>query len=1194
VAGSFDKEVLGIELDLDPAGAVRGIRDWNKAVSKVMKDVAGETAKFGSSQRGIYARARSGWKDYQAEVIRTRETMKRWSENTVKAMADNYRRIQDQRKLLARVSGDRADQARDAIRHLEGENKRLKEINKEIQSLGKEHIDITLGEELGREMQEAGEALRYKIEDAGQLLAGPLEAVFRKDLPGAIGEVGNLMNKGLSKSAMYFAKGAAKWSARLMGKGMGMAEAGAAKGGIMGKSMAGLGKALGGIGGLVGKLGPLIQSLAALGPLLGMAAGAVAAIVKLLIDAEAQAKEFQRELLKSASTGEFLASGANNADLAFDNLKQTVKDLRDAAFDPSMLEWGITSKDHLTFLNTLNQEGVSIARMRDEFEKAEAAGIATGNASKYYAEQTATAVAFSKLFGTSLGDISQLQGEMMANLGQSFESVTKDFAIMAQQAQGSGMAMNKFFAIMKGVSQDLSLYNMRMDMAARILSKLGKVMDPRTAQQFMQTMTKGFKGMGRMEKLRLTLLAGPEKTRKLLEEDQARKMKNLSVEMGKRIKGGEQEARRILDAYVKGGKGASKELAKALEGVEGGGAMREAAARMKTDRKIMAKGLFGLSQAIEDVGIDAQMGMLQGALQRFAPGAKKLSDVIGTIGGEMMAENLNISSEQLRQMAMFQEVMDDTREDLIKQYMTEGKDGRKLSEEEAKEMVAKMSGEELLAEAGIKNAQALLRTEKDFAKEQVDLTTSLVDKLEILMGFIMNQIYNAMSGIYDILVDKLGSSEARAKRDLSKSVMASKNKEMIRAFTASGGDWSKFKGEIAGGKTGQALVETIDKYNEIMARINDNVEAAGGTAEEKAARREQLLSTFKEDPRYASVFKNMDTLRKRFEKFDKVEVTNLAKMAGLSEEKVNKIWTGQGDTNLDLLKSAGLTQKEISDIMMKTLWGTNSPQDLVELSSALLPAESASGAEAPKKEGGAAPTAPVPAPATTPAPAPATAPAPAPATTPAPAPATAPAPAPATTPAPAVAPATSSPEAKSAKAMAENLGVTEDQLAELEKMTRLMHQTGIRLDRPYTKGQIGPILEDATYNAMAKALFEYWLYSADEGKVKEWMSYAKEHGATEFSAPELIKQATEKFGLKANAMGGVVMGVRDGIAKISPAPGEGLASVGPGEAIVPAGGGGKLAISVDVTGTQGADFNGYLERVIRNAIYDYESRKRFA
>jgi hypothetical protein len=80
--------------------------------------------------------------------------------------------------------------------------------------------------------------------------------------------------------------------------------------------------------------------------------------------------------------------------------------------------------------------------------------------------------------------------------------------------------------------------------------------------------------------------------------------------------------------------------------------------------------------------------------------------------------------------------------------------------------------------------------------------------------------------------------------------------------------------------------------------------------------------------------------------------------------------------------------------------------------------------------------------------------------------------------------------------------------------------------------------------------------------------------------------------LQKNANGGLVTGLRDGIAVVSPAAGEGLASIGRGEKIVPSGGG-SPSVSLTVNGTGLDGFARELKETVNQLIYNYERRKKF-
>jgi hypothetical protein len=1235
----IDEEVLKLDLAVDASGAIQGLRKVDAAFSRSMRDINAQTERLNKLNRSYFGGAITGWRKWRKEA----KTVADLPGKLTQQMKINIETIKKKRAESRNMSGEELKAHKSRIQQLLRENVEIRRTQKQIAAVGQETVNIKL--------KEAGDDLAKSLTDAAE----PFAAIFQKDLPKAVKTGGVMFGRVVEKTFLGLGKKSGKLGGFLSRKGGALAGASKAKGGT-----GAMGGAMKAMGGMFAKMGPMIQTLSTLGPIIGIAAGALAAVVKLLIDAEAQAKEFQKELLTTASTGEFLAKAGNSSVLAFEDLKDTVKDLRDSAYEvKNNLDWGTTAKDHLAFRNVLTQEGVSIKRMADEFKEAQKAGTATADAVRYYSQQTATAVAFSRNFGVQLNELGQFQADLMTDMGMSFDSVNKHFATMAQSASESGMAMNKFFAIMRGVSTDLSLYNMRMDQASRLLGRLGKAMSPQTAQKFMSTLAQGFKNMGRLEKLRMTLLAGEGKTKKIVAKDIAQKKAALAAEMGDRIKGGKKQADQLLEAYMKGGKGAGGKLSKALKGVEGGGALRERASRMKFQQKMSGKGTFGLAQSIGDLGIEGMIDMQKAALGRFAKPGASLADMMGELGPEMMAENMGISQEQLTQMAMMEDAINETREDLIAQA---NGDTDKINKINA------MSGDELLKESGI-DAEKALSTQKDFAQRQTELTTSLLQKLDIIIQFLMNELYNVFMSIWDTISDLPGLGGEKRKLEIA--VAKTKNPEMMALLKSVDGNPEAFRKALADSPVVKQLTSsatsTFADPKELDARLKkigedlsdssyeaDKMAGGSGFADEQRARLREEKKSLEEEKKKAEAGVGA---RKALQGGAGRSTIQTALIEGLKasgelnaggeisrhggridkdlnlaqSERLGRIQTrvNAGEDLSKVLESEGLNEnatKAVWDALMKAMAsgellsalppGMGSAAGLPGAPGetetgqrpGVAPGESRAdgGAAAGGKSGadlanqyfggggggGTAPGKPPPA-----------------------------------------------PEAveEGTVLAAENLEVANGQFNSMQDINSALRKTGIRMDRGYYKNNIGPIIEDATYAAMQKALYEFWLYSADPEDIEKKLAWAKENkidikdpksfakgvadtwskdgknpfgpgvgGGTATGADppkggvQVINGVPVASTADGHAAGGYVTGIKGGMAMVkSPAPGEGWASIGPGERILPAGAGAppsggrsSLAITVDVTGQQGPGFNRYLENVIRNAIYDYEAKKR--
>jgi len=154
-------------------------------------------------------------------------------------------------------------------------------------------------------------------------------------------------------------------------------------------------------------------------------------------------------------------------------------------------------------------------------------------------------------------------------------------------------------------------------------------------------------------------------------------------------------------------------------------------------------------------------------------------------------------------------------------------------------------------------------------------------------------------------------------------------------------------------------------------------------------------------------------------------------------------------------------------------------------------------------------------------------------------------------------------------------------LAEIERVLKVK---GIKINPNFLDNKIKPAIEEATLKSLRTALFEYGLitgamektwdftgkgFTTPEEYMKDmsrWIGEGGENVKKTFAGGGEKKAEPAKPGAPApaKAAGGYVARIgADGIAQvIRPAPGEGLTSIGVGERIVRAGGGGGQQVTV--------------------------------
>jgi hypothetical protein len=1139
MASKKDKEVLEVGVDVEDV--LTDMSKMQRATTRSFAEIAKAVDKLNKANRRASDDAVDGAEEWEAGL----EDLTKAYKKEAKEIENTIENIDLLTKKAAKANGD--------------EKKALLENISMLKKRGAEQVKALRG----KDKREGGQANAAKMfKDArGELkdaLKNTISSVFSKDLKGIVEGSAKTIVKGLKLTAA----GAATGGFKMKNAGAGLAERGASKGGAGGMAMQAGGMAMKGLGGMMSKLGPMLQSLAKLGPLLGMVGGALMSVVKIFLDLDAQVKGFNKDLLQSASTAEFLNQAGGNADMAFDQLKDTLDGIRDAAYSLDNVNWGLSPDQYKAIVNVLNQEGVSLSRINHEAMEA-------GKSVEEFTKDLAhVSVAYSRAFGVPLQQINELQSELMTEMGSNLKDTTVGFQQMMRAADDSGIAANKFFNMIRGVSQDLSLWGTRMEDAVTLLGRLGKVMNPRNAQKFMQTAAQGLKNMGRQDRLRLTLLTGQGKMGKIIDRDINRKAKGLAEKFGMSAD------ELIKQVQTKEGRADLEGKVQKMDPSQQG-AMREALidAQLQVERK--KKGAFGTATAARTLGPAAALEAMQGALMKFG-GGKKLSDIVGTVGGEMMAENLGISEEQLDQMAKFEASIDNQRDVLKKQLES----GDKAQQDQAREALKKAgvtakNDEDLSKEidkAGYDqimdtlsdgDKKALTESAKtvDYAKSQTDLQTSMLDKIGIIVDFLMNQLYNMLEGIWDVISSIPGIGKSADQKSVENVVYKSKDKDMMKILQDSKGDLVKFRDDlIMKGGLGKGVSERLDKY--FGAKSQKEKDSAAFDVKGLSDSIDIAFKYMKD----GGVKNAADTLKE-------------VKVDPKKIDEVTQSMKENGDSFVTAMTRAGLDDKTKGEAMKKSLWHMD-PATLAGMTH-LRTKMDEKAAEKPS----ATPTAPE---------------------APVPSDQASSAAKSAATGGPGggqavVAPVGSQPGGASdaAKTADANLSLTKDQLDTMHSIDNQMD--AFKMDTGFLSGPYSKAVENSVLAAVRTALFEYYMYKDLDQKsvvgAMEAGSFSPRSFGQTFSTAAMSGRtgAEQLDTLKPHATGGMVTGINNGLAQVTAAAGEGLASIGPGERILPARGGkgGGGDINIHVNGVGGNDLARMIEAKVIDGVHEYKRKERF-
>ena len=305
-------------------------------------------------------------------------------------------------------------------------------------------------------------------------------------------------------------------SAAKLGGGVTQAKAGEGAMGVMQKAL----------GGMISGLGTTLM-------IVGAVAAGFAAIVKIALDADAQAKEINRSLLDAdQSVGDITNSMGDFTK----SMTVVRKSFTDFDFNHT---WGTTSKDLTAITNAFGKVGYTIKEIEGT----------SGDAKKKLQDTMAVVLTYSKLIGMSGEELATSMGDQMNDLGLTLQGVQERFSLIYDGAVQSGFGVKRFFAMVLQATSGMSMYNVRLEEAGALLKMLGKSLGQKQGGEFLQSLTKGFGEENYQDRYKRVLHAGKENTQGIYKTGARNAAQDLSTKLlDKNAKGTEE----IVAALGKG------------------------------------------------------------------------------------------------------------------------------------------------------------------------------------------------------------------------------------------------------------------------------------------------------------------------------------------------------------------------------------------------------------------------------------------------------------------------------------------------------------------------------------------------------------------------------------------------------------------------------------------------------------------
>ena len=544
------------------------------------------------------------------------------------------------------------------------------------------------------------------------------------------------------------------------------------------------------------------MAMARVVPVLAAVAAAVGAVWKVIT----AASDHQTKLNKVLTDG---TGTVNDFVKNTDAYRQTIDELRTSAQANSyeMLKFGKNSEDTLKIVNAYAKTSTgSLIKTRDTL-----ASLGGGSVTVGMNNMAKISVAYGKALGMEATEVASMMGSFTTETGYSAGLIQDAMGNIVKSAATANMPMTKFMDIFRRVLPDVELYQNRLEELTGTIKLLSKSMSPKDVQNFMDAFAKGFQGVDFKQRLKTVLITGTGFVSKTLDKDFGMKAKVMAQNFSKYgIK---------PDEFEKAYKGGTKSMADLISRAQGSasqqgekinGTVISNAMKLASYEAARKKGgALNLATAMRGGGMYATYKILKQQSQTFVKGFDGLSEhVIKQTGiTEQQYEALRSTDLAMQgfksELSMYGKTSSVSMNKGLRQAIAMRKHMGNLEKVTEKDLVNATEEDLFTASQMADDLKETQQTAEDLAIEQTTATLSISEKLDNVIGFLLEKIFTQLTFLVDI-VDKL----------YSWTVGSDDTKEMIKSID----EWNN---RMQGSDTSEGIKSQFDYVAEVLKKGTD-------------------------------------------------------------------------------------------------------------------------------------------------------------------------------------------------------------------------------------------------------------------------------------------------------------------------------------------------------------------------------------
>lgn len=275
----------------------------------------------------------------------------------------------------------------------------------------------------------------------------------------------------------------------------------------------------GAVGGGMDGMASILKQLSGVGGKLGMVAGALGAtvgvlgmFVTLMLEADKAAKDLNKNILKGASGLDLMGKNFSRG-----KITERLGEMRNMAYDIGM-QFRMSAGDVADLMSSFNQFGMTYKEM--------GSFVKSNDPTEGLERGLQIAIRNSHMLGAEASTVAETMAQMNENFAMDLSQIDEAFKAIYMSAQTTGIATQKFYAMITQVTGGMSLLNVDFAQTAAIAGELVEALGEAAGGKFLEDLANRGASKSYEERFKSAILAGG-KTSRISKKGAAARAKKL-------------------------------------------------------------------------------------------------------------------------------------------------------------------------------------------------------------------------------------------------------------------------------------------------------------------------------------------------------------------------------------------------------------------------------------------------------------------------------------------------------------------------------------------------------------------------------------------------------------------------------------------------------------------------------------------